>query len=81
MTITNTVKSMQEQNEIFAAMEPIRFKRVHVMAEDLERTIGEEYEKNLKKQVKRQEDGVGVIKQNNDRYLQGSQATIKGEQS
>lgn len=35
MTITQSVKTMQEQNEVFRAMEPNIYKRVALMAADI----------------------------------------------
>jgi len=35
LTITQSVKTMQEQNEVFRAMEPNIYKRVALMAADI----------------------------------------------
>ena len=43
MTITSTIKTMQEQNKAFEQLEPNRFKRVLIMADDMKKTKDEEY--------------------------------------
>lgn len=43
MTITSTIKTMQEQNKAFEQLEPNRFKRVLIMANDMKKTKDEEY--------------------------------------
>lgn len=66
MSITGTVKTMQEQNEIFAEKEPNYFKRVHMMANDIKKCINERLEMEHSKEIKKHGTEVGVtIRQNN----------------
>lgn len=53
MTVTGTVKTMQEQNRIFREAEPNHFKRVYMMANDIKKRINEESEKENSRKVKR----------------------------
>lgn len=53
MTVTGTVKTMQEQNRIFAEKEPNHFKRVHRMAADIKQRIDEEFERDNNRRTKR----------------------------
>ena len=50
MTITSSVKTMQEQNKIFEDMEPNIYRRVALMAADIKQTIEERQQKQKRKE-------------------------------
>ena len=50
MTITQSVKTMQEQNKIFEEMEPNIYKRVALMAADIKQTIKERQQKQRRRE-------------------------------
>ena len=51
MTITSSIKTMQEQNKIFEDMEPNIYKRVALMAADIKQTIEERQQKRKESQL------------------------------
>ena len=55
MTVTRDIESMYSQNIRFAELEPNPFKRVHLMAADIKKTIEEDNAKRVAARNKKYE--------------------------
>lgn len=57
-TVTQTVRGMQEQNKVFAELEPHIYKRAMLMAADIKKTI---IERGKKDQAKKRDKGGDLL--------------------